>query len=384
MTLFSIVINNRNYARFLRDAIDGALMQSWPAVEVVVVDDGSTDESRSIIEGYGGAVQAHFLGHGGQTAAMNIGFGAATGEWIVFLDADDLIDHSAIARVARAIKTDTVKVHWPLRVVDSIGRGVGAITPNRRLSRGDLRTELLRYGPESQVYPPTSGNAWRASILRQLFPLPEVERVLGVGSASADYYLSCVVPLYGNVAAIDEPQGARRVHGGNDYEARDFWRKLRHDVWAFDHVAAALADHARGRGLQVHNSHWRGRSWIHARLRATEAITAVVPHGERVIVVDDDEWGLPPLLDGRQCLPLIEVSGQSWGPPASDEQAVVSLERARDSGVRFLLHSQAADWWLSAYPRFAAALTDSWRPVRTDARFVVYVSNQQSVSEPDQ
>lgn len=50
--LVSIIINNYNYARFLSDAIDSSLAQTYPYIEVIVVDDGSTDNSRDIIDGY--------------------------------------------------------------------------------------------------------------------------------------------------------------------------------------------------------------------------------------------------------------------------------------------------------------------------------------------
>ena len=54
--LVSIVVNNYNYARFLRDAVMSALAQTYPRVEVIVVDDGSTDESREVIASFGDSV----------------------------------------------------------------------------------------------------------------------------------------------------------------------------------------------------------------------------------------------------------------------------------------------------------------------------------------
>ena len=53
MTLVTVLINNHNYGRFLRQAIDSAINQTYQQVEVIVVDDGSTDESREIIVSYG-------------------------------------------------------------------------------------------------------------------------------------------------------------------------------------------------------------------------------------------------------------------------------------------------------------------------------------------
>src|SRR4051812_16040279 len=87
----SIIINNYNYGHFLRDAIDSALAQTYPCTEVIVVDDGSTDDSREVIAGYGQRVTAVFKENGGQASAFNAGFAASRGEVVVFLDADDTL-----------------------------------------------------------------------------------------------------------------------------------------------------------------------------------------------------------------------------------------------------------------------------------------------------
>ena len=94
--LVSIVINNYNYARYLGDAIDSALAQTWHPLEVIVVDDGSTDDSWSVIQRYGERVRAMRQPNGGQGAAYNAGFAASRGEWVLFLDADDLLDVDAL------------------------------------------------------------------------------------------------------------------------------------------------------------------------------------------------------------------------------------------------------------------------------------------------
>ena len=76
----SIVVNNYNYARFLGAAFDSALAQNYPHREVVVVDDGSTDGSREVIEAYGTRVIPICRENGGQGAAFNSGFSASRGE----------------------------------------------------------------------------------------------------------------------------------------------------------------------------------------------------------------------------------------------------------------------------------------------------------------
>lgn len=88
--LVSIVINNYNYDRFLAQVIDGALGQIHSNIEVVVVDDGSTDNSRDVIARYGDRIVSVLKTNGGQASALNAGFAASKGEIICLLDADDL------------------------------------------------------------------------------------------------------------------------------------------------------------------------------------------------------------------------------------------------------------------------------------------------------
>ena len=72
---------------------------------MIVVDDGSTDDSRRVIESYGDRVTAIFQENGGQAAAFNTGFAASSGEIVIFLDADDLLAPDAVRRSVRRSRT---------------------------------------------------------------------------------------------------------------------------------------------------------------------------------------------------------------------------------------------------------------------------------------
>jgi len=89
--LVSIIIPNYNYAHYLREAIDSALAQTYRPVDVIVVDDGSTDGSRSVIQAYGNAIQSVFQKNKGLPSARNAGIAKASGEFFVFLDSDDVL-----------------------------------------------------------------------------------------------------------------------------------------------------------------------------------------------------------------------------------------------------------------------------------------------------
>src|SRR5271165_4872444 len=109
--LATILINNYNYGRFLRQAIDSALNQTYPNVEVVVVDDGSTDESRSIIDSYGDRISSVLKENGGQASAFNTGFAASRGEIICMLDADDFFYPDKVERVIPYSKPGSMLYH---------------------------------------------------------------------------------------------------------------------------------------------------------------------------------------------------------------------------------------------------------------------------------
>jgi Glycosyl transferase family 2 len=206
----SIIINNYNYAVFLADVIESAFAQIYPKVEVVVVDDGSTDNSREIIASYGNRIIQVLKGNGGQASAFNAGFERSTGDVVLFLDADDMLMPATGGRIIQALagRPEATKVQYPLAVIDAAGKLTGEITPSRSLEDGDLRQQILEYN--SYVWPPTSGNAYPRWVLNRVLPMPE-----GAYRISADLYLADVVPLFGPVIALPQPGALYRRHTNN-------------------------------------------------------------------------------------------------------------------------------------------------------------------------
>jgi glycosyltransferase involved in cell wall biosynthesis len=87
--LVSVIIPNYNYAKYLREAVDSVLSQTYQHIEIIVVDDGSKDKSREIIESYGEKIKSILQKNQGVSAARNNGVAESKGEYIAFLDADD-------------------------------------------------------------------------------------------------------------------------------------------------------------------------------------------------------------------------------------------------------------------------------------------------------
>jgi glycosyltransferase involved in cell wall biosynthesis len=214
----SIVINNYNYAEYLRDAIDSALNQTASPREVIVVDDGSTDDSRAIIRSYGDRIIPVFQENGGQRKAYNSGFRLASGELILFLDADDALDSTALEEISRAWKPGASKLHFPLRVANSIGADANlpeapAIVPQDRLPEGDLLPAMLSNG--YYLSAPGSGNVYSRQFLTEILPMSESSKYC------ADTVTIFSAPFYGKILAIHHPLGIYRVHQGNGYTAAE-------------------------------------------------------------------------------------------------------------------------------------------------------------------
>ena len=209
-----IVINNHNYGRFVGDAVQAALGQDYPHVRVIVVDDGSTDDSRDVLREYEGRIEVVLKSQGGQASAVNTGFERSTGDVVIFLDADDMLEKHAVSRVAAAFAADerVVKVQYRMQVVDGAGNPTGAYRPHVHtpLPNGDVSRAEVTF-PYDLPWPGMSANAFRADALRKILPMPEGRQ------SGADWYLVHLVALLGHVGSLDEGLGSYRVHGANMY-----------------------------------------------------------------------------------------------------------------------------------------------------------------------
>jgi len=90
MARVSAIIPAYNAETFIREAVDSALGQTHPDVEVIVVDDSSTDDTAGVLQSYGDRIIVHHQPNGGVAAARNAGARRASGSWVAFLDADDV------------------------------------------------------------------------------------------------------------------------------------------------------------------------------------------------------------------------------------------------------------------------------------------------------
>jgi glycosyltransferase involved in cell wall biosynthesis len=206
--LISIIINNYNYGRFVRQAIESGLAQTYTKVEVIVVDDGSTDNSRAIIAAFDGRITSILKENGGQASALNAGYKASKGDLVLFLDSDDALSPKAIERVVAAWDWSFAKLHFPLETIGIQGESKNRLFPDKKLDSGNVLTRLLMEG--DYCSPPTSGNVFSRVFLSNIMPMPEPE-----WRECADCYLVANAPFFGDIGVINDPLGVYRLHGSS-------------------------------------------------------------------------------------------------------------------------------------------------------------------------
>ena len=111
-SLVSVIVPCYRQAHFLRTAIDSALAQSYPHVEIIVVNDGSDDDTEKVAKTYGNRIQYLWRTNGGLSAARNTGIAHAKGAYFKFLDADDHLAPQQIFWQVEALggRTDAVSM----------------------------------------------------------------------------------------------------------------------------------------------------------------------------------------------------------------------------------------------------------------------------------
>ncbi len=365
--LASIIISSYNYARYLRETIDSCLQQSYSHVEVIVVDDGSTDNSREVIAGYGDRVKAIFKENGGHASALNVGFAQSRGDVVCFLDSDDALLSTAMEEAVDLFQEPGVStVRWQMLTMDSLGRVMEKRVPPDWVSEGDLKEILLREGPSH--FPPTSGNAWARWFLERALPIPEGPFRLGGG----DLYLVTLATLYGLARSLAQPQGLYRIHTEKYTLQESFRKRLDMFIGMWDCSLEAMTLHARTMGIDVDLPAVKGRSWWRRIDLAIQELAACVPPGATYILVEDDFWGPGDVVPGCKRLPFLERDGRYWGPPAHDAAAIEELERLHKSGASFVAFAWSSFWWLDNYRGLRDYLRRGYSCVLENERLIVF------------
>jgi glycosyltransferase involved in cell wall biosynthesis len=218
--LVSILINNYNYASFLKEAIESALNQTYPLIEVIVVDDGSIDNSKEIIASFGDRIKPILKQNGGQASAFNAGFTASVGEIICFLDSDDLFKPQKIATVVKDFKENS-EIDWYFHSLEFFGKNSENSEQEANLNSLDLSgvydlTSYVKSGKLRGCLPfelsvATSGMCFQRLLLKKILPMPEEIRI-----TSDDYIKYAALGTSKGFISF-QTLGRQRIHGNNAY-----------------------------------------------------------------------------------------------------------------------------------------------------------------------
>jgi glycosyltransferase involved in cell wall biosynthesis len=235
--LVSVLITNYNYGQYLSQAIDSSLAQTYPRIEIVVVDDGSTDHSHDVMRAYGDRIIPVLTPNGGQAAALGAGFCASRGDIVCLLDSDDVFFPEKVQAVADIFRAEP-DVDWCFHALEYVNADLSQrlrIAPESTAGRRDFRKSVLK-GRLRFSHPATSGLCFRRSLFAMAMPLPYVR-----GSfQQVDNFLKFVASGLRAGYFMDAPLGQLRVHGNNMYS--DMPDRPKKHAMASVEIAATMHD----------------------------------------------------------------------------------------------------------------------------------------------
>lgn len=338
-TRLSVIVTNYNYARYLPIAIDSVLEQDVD-VDLIVVDDGSTDESRSIIAAYGERVRPILLETNvGQGGGFNAGYAAAQGDLIMFLDADDFMLPGAARRIIAKRKRGTSLYLYRMRYADEDGN-LSSIHPARGFSAGDI-SELLRTNGRYHGTI-TSGMVFSRRLLQAIMPMETTGFRQG-----ADGYLATLAPLYGEVRTNQDIISAYRLHDGQhtspspDSFAKRARYRILHDLSRY----RILKSHSRKLGLPVARDLAQNDEF-----HVKERLISLMFDPEHHPVTDDT---VPSLL--RECRRITLQQGQGayrYLRAAWWTMLLVLPPKPRERLFRYEIHPASRPAWFTQFVRF--------------------------------
>ena len=256
--LCSVIVANYNYARFLGAMIVSVQRQTYSSFELIVCDDGSTDNSVAVLNEWQAnepRLQVITQPNGGMASAWNRCFAASRGEIVCVLDADDEMHPQRLQQIVEAFEgaPDAGLCTHLVTPIDSHGTTGGRNLP-RRLDSGWVGEDLLTRGGRGAM-PPASGLSLRRRTAERVFPCPIQMR------RGADGYIANAAALISPVVAIRRPLARYRLHGSNLTGLNDVsLAGITTLLEDYEVIARLLADFVRrergaGEAARLHVSH---------------------------------------------------------------------------------------------------------------------------------
>lgn len=215
--IVSIIIDTYNHEKFIESAIESVLNQTFSQkdMEIIVVDDGSTDNTPERVKKYRDKIKYIYKNNEGQASAFNLGFKEAKGEYIVLLDGDDYCKEKRVERIVEEFEKykEVVCVLNTREVINEMtGEIINESFPN--FHNLELNEKNLNYFIKSSYG--TSRTSLRKSALKYILPIPKNLII------EADLYLNLSIIWFGNLSCINEKLTVYRIHGKNLFCLGDF------------------------------------------------------------------------------------------------------------------------------------------------------------------
>lgn len=206
--MVSVIIVNHNYGKYVGEAIESVLNQTYKDFEIIVVDGASTDHSREVIMSYvyqnPDVITAVFKPTSGQAAGFNVGFKLSKGDIIALLDADDYFLENKLERIVELHKEFSFIGHGR-KIMRTDGSMLDAIALQDEY---ECRPMLLRkYGYIYTYQLITSCISLTRELAEKILPMPEEGYI-----TFADCYVKILAQYYDNIKYIDEALAYYRIH----------------------------------------------------------------------------------------------------------------------------------------------------------------------------
>lgn len=231
----SVIIPNYNYGRYVANTLESVLSQTYRNIEVIVVDDGSTDNSLSVLEKFGDRIRLVQQKNAGVSVARNHGVSLSDGELLAFLDADDVWLPEKLERQIERFKVDSEigLVHCSMTLIDPDDQAIGEITDGQE---GFISHEFLRLERGVVI-----GAGSTALVKRKLFY--EAGGFDPRQSTAADWDFCYRVSRKCKIGFVSTPLVLYRMHGTNMHGNI---RAMEHDLLlGFEKAFAEDTQHLR-------------------------------------------------------------------------------------------------------------------------------------------
>lgn len=212
--LVSVVIPAYNSANYISEALDSAIAQDYPALEIIVVDDGSTDNTREIVSAYGDRVRLIAQANQGSAAARNKGIQHAQGKYIAFLDADDVWWHNKIhfqieALIASGHKMTYSRFIW--WYMDVNGKFTHPETEFAKTSNSNIFTDRIVTGsPYAELL--LDCIVWTSTVIVEKAELENVGMFDEQLRKGQDYDLWLRLSRRIDMLGLEQPTALYRIH----------------------------------------------------------------------------------------------------------------------------------------------------------------------------